>query len=136
MIDSKVQKKLVLPSDQKFGLFFAFLGVICFFYFQLNEKFFISYFFLFLSTILILISLTNPKLLNSFNLLWMKVGLFMGKIMSPIILGSIFFILITPISIITKIFKRDELKLKKNKSNSCWIKVVKKLKDQNLTKQF
>ncbi len=39
-----------------------------------------------------------------------------------IIFGSIFFLLITPISFLLKIFGKDLLNLKKNKENSYWIK--------------
>ena len=39
-----------------------------------------------------------------------------------IIFGSIFFLLITPISFLIKILGKDLLNLKKNKQNSYWIK--------------
>jgi hypothetical protein len=45
----------------------------------------------------------------------------MGKFVSPIVLGIIFFLLITPVAIITRLFGRDELLIKKREVPSYWI---------------
>ena len=42
----------------------------------------------------------------------MQLGLLLGMIVNPIILGIIFFGLFTPISLLMKLFRRDELRLK------------------------
>ena len=42
----------------------------------------------------------------------MQLGLLLGMIISPIVLGIIFFGLFTPMSLLMKLFKRDELRLK------------------------
>ncbi len=48
-------------------------------------------------------------------------GLGLGKIVSPIVLGIMFFLMITPLAIGMKLFKRDVLFLKKRKTKSYWI---------------
>jgi len=50
----------------------------------------------------------------------MKFGYTLGIFVSPIILGIIFFGFFTPTSILMKLFKRDELRLKLLKKNSYW----------------
>jgi len=50
----------------------------------------------------------------------MKFGYTLGIIVSPVILGIIFFGFFTPTSILMKLFKRDELRLKLLKKNSYW----------------
>ena len=50
----------------------------------------------------------------------MLFGVLIGKIVSPIILGLIYFIMFTPISIITRLFGRDELNLRSKNSESSW----------------
>ena len=45
----------------------------------------------------------------------------MGKVVSPLVLGVIFFLLISPVALIGRLFGRDELRLKKANSNSYWI---------------
>ena len=75
----------------------------------------------------------NSKILTPFNILWMKFGLFLGGIISPIVMGFIFFIVITPIGLIMKFFKKDLLNLKYDKKKSYWIekdKIKSSMKDQ------
>ena len=62
------------------------------------------------------------KVLGPLNWLWYQLGQLLGKLVSPIVLGSIFFLLLTPVSLVTRMFGRDELRLKKNKGQqSFWI---------------
>ena len=48
-------------------------------------------------------------------------GLLLGKLISPIVMGIIFFGLFTPTSLIMKMLKRDELRLKFEKKKTYWI---------------
>jgi hypothetical protein len=51
----------------------------------------------------------------------MQLGALMGRVVSPLVLGTIFFLLITPISMLARLFGRDELRLKKIDTSSYWI---------------
>lgn len=62
-----------------------------------------------------------PRTLTSFNNAWMKLGELMGRVVSPLFLGITFFVLITPVAIISRLFGRDELRLKRNNTESYWI---------------
>ena len=107
-------KGINLPSNTSFGVFFSFCFALLsayFFYIELISYFLISIsvsFFFGITTII------NPKILLPLNKLWMKFGLLLGLIVNPFIMGIIFFFLLTPISLLTKIFRRDELKIRKN----------------------
>lgn len=49
---------------------------------------------------------------------WMQLGLFMGKIVSPIVLGLVFFLFLTPIAFLMRIFKKkDALQIKNPKGS-------------------
>jgi hypothetical protein len=50
----------------------------------------------------------------------MRFGMLLGMIISPIILAILFFLIFTPIAIVMKIFKRDELILKARNADSFW----------------
>ncbi|NQY99023.1 MAG: hypothetical protein HRT82_17865, partial [Henriciella sp.] len=50
----------------------------------------------------------------------MGLGYLIGRIVSPIVLGVIFFILMTPIGVVQRLFGRDELRLKPQNTNSHW----------------
>ena len=66
----------------------------------------------------------------------MLFGLYLGIIISPVILGLIYFILITPIAIATRLFGRDELNLKKKKKESYWTDTENKLHPKTFKNQF
>jgi len=123
-----MNKKLIdisnkdLPKDSRFGLFFSFIFFICGIYLQYINIIYISYLLFIFSVILLIISFVRPKALNPLNKLWMQFGYLIGKIISPIILGIIFFGLLTPMSIIMRLFGRDELNLRfiENQNQSYW----------------
>ena len=48
-------------------------------------------------------------------------GELLGRIIAPIIMGAILFIL-TPISLLVRLFGKDLLSLKRNKDQTYWIK--------------
>ncbi len=61
------------------------------------------------------------QLLTPLNRFWYALGMHIGQVISPIVLGAIFFVLITPIALITRLFGRDELKIKKSFVQSYWV---------------
>ena len=74
-----------------------------------------------ISLILLALGVLNSKILTPLNKLWFKFGIFLSKIISPLIMGIIFFLVVTPIGIIMRIFGKDVLNLKYNKNQSYWI---------------
>jgi saxitoxin biosynthesis operon SxtJ-like protein len=68
-----------------------------------------------------LLALTNPKILGPLNKAWFYLGQLLGKIVSPVVLGVIFLGIVTPVAIVTRLFGRDELRLKRRATNSYWI---------------
>ena len=76
---------------------------------------------LIISIIFLILGLINSKLLVPLNRLWFKFGLLLGKFISPSIMGIIFFLVVTPIGIGMRLFKKDLLNLKYNKKETYWI---------------
>ena len=74
-----------------------------------------------ISLIFLILGLLNSKILAPLNKLWFKFGIFLGNIISPIVMGVIYFIVVTPIALILKVFNKDVLNLKKTKNSSYWI---------------
>lgn len=62
-----------------------------------------------------------PNSLRPLNKAWVAIGELMGIVVSPLVLGMIFFTLITPVALVTRLFGRDELRLKKINVSSYWI---------------
>lgn len=128
--------KLKLPSNKNFGLFFTSIFFLISIYYLL-EKSLLFYIFTSLFSIFLIITIVKPSLLKPLNKLWMMLGYLMGMIMNPIVMGVIFFLLITPIAIITRIFKRDELLIKKNHRRSMWnTRLDNQIKPESFNNQF
>ena len=87
---------------------------------------------LIISLIFLTLGLLNSKILTPLNKLWSKFGELLGKIIAPIVMAAIYFLVLTPISFLTKILGKDLLKIKfSNKTNSYWIKREKDLGPMN-----
>jgi hypothetical protein len=68
------------------------------------------------------VAYTFPRLLSPLNKLWLKFGLLLYKVMNPLILGLLFFITITPIGLIMRVFGKDFLRLRMDRAaKSYWI---------------
>ena len=113
-------KDIELPSNRVFGLFFA--GVFAAFglYKYLHDSTTIASISALFSVGFLGVTYLARDLLTPLNRLWMRFGLLLSKIVSPIVLGVLFFGLITPVAVVTRIFKRDELRLKKTAADSHW----------------
>ena len=109
-----------LPSDRKFGIFFTTIFSITAIYFSHLNSTYLFYGFGFASIVFLSITLIHAELLNPLNRLWMSFGFFLGKIVSPIIMGIIFFGIFTPISLLMRLIRRDELRLKFKTKKTYW----------------
>ena len=77
---------------------------------------------LILSAIFLVLGLIESKILIPLNKYWIKLGEILGKIIAPIVMAIIFFLVLTPISLMLKIFKKDVLRLAFSKKiESYWI---------------
>jgi len=110
-----------LPSDQKFGWFFCAIFLIAAGWFAWIESLVWSSIFGSAAVVFAVLSIASPSTLRPLNRLWFGFGVLLGKVISPIVLGLIFFLLITPVSLITRLFGRDELKIRRRKLQSYWI---------------
>lgn len=128
--------QLEIPSNRKFGFFFTFVFLFAFGYFLKNESTNLAYFFAILFIVFLIVTLVKADFLLPLNLAWMRFGLLLGIIVSPIILGIIFFGLITPYSIVMRLFGRDELILKKYNLKSYWKSRDQICSQNDFTKQF
>ena len=50
-----------------------------------------------------------PETMRSAYVLWMRFGSMMSRITTPLIMGLVFFVLITPIALAFRIFRRDAM---------------------------
>ena len=121
-------------SNRSFGLLFFIVFLIIGFWPLLDNKD-INYVFVSISVLFLILGLINAKILNPLNKFWIKLGDILGNIIAPIIMALVYFIILTPISLIVRLFGKDLLGLKflQNKK-SYWIK--RKNEIVSMKKQF
>ena len=113
--------KVTSASDRSFGVMFGFIFIIIAVIIRLrNNPQNIQLLFLALSFLTFLISFTRPGLLSTPNKLWMRFSLLLARFVSPIVLGLLFYVLISPLALVLRLFGRDELRLKTKKVATNW----------------
>jgi Saxitoxin biosynthesis operon protein SxtJ len=108
-------------SDRSFGVMFGFIFIIIAVFIRLRgNPQNIQLLFLALSFLTFLLSFTRPSLLSALNKFWMKFSLMLARFVSPIVLGVLFYVLISPLALVLRLFGRDELRLKTKKVATNW----------------
>ena len=121
-------------SNKSFGLLFFIVFLILGIWPLINSED-LNLYLITASLIFLILGLKNSKLLSPLNKLWIKFGEILGIIIAPIVMALIYFIILTPISLIVRIFGKDLLGLKiKRDSKTYWIKRKKNL--GSMKKQF
>ena len=118
---SIILKKDFEKQSKHFGLLLSIFFFILAVYLIFSKSVFLGQFLLILSGTFFLVSIAIPKSLSRITKLWLRFGDILGRVVSPITLGLVFFILIAPIGMLTRLFGRDELLLKKKNKKSYWL---------------
>ena len=121
-------------SNKSFGILF-FIVFLVLGLWPITNNYNPNIYLIFISIIFLILGLLDSKLLSPLNSFWIKFGEFLGKIIAPIVMAIIYFIILTPISLIVRLFGKDLLGLKfTNQTKTYWIKRKKDLNSMN--KQF
>ena len=121
-------------SNRSFGLlFFAVFLILGLWPLKNGEN--LNFYFITASVVFLLLGLINSKLLSPLNKSWIKLGEILGIVIAPIVMALVYFVILTPVSLIVRIFGKDLLDLKFLKEkDSYWIKRKKIL--GSMKKQF
>ena len=121
-------------SNKSFGILFfvVFLGLGLWPLTNDNNP---NIYLIIISIIFLILGLLNSKLLSPLNSFWIKFGELLGKIIAPVVMAIIYFLILTPISLMVRLFGKDLLGLKFSKQlKTYWIKRKKDL--GSMDKQF
>ena len=121
-------------SNKSFGLLFfvVFLGLGLWPLTNDNNP---NIYLIIISIIFLILGLLNSKLLSPLNSFWIKFGELLGKIIAPVVMAIIYFLILTPISLMVRLFGKDLLGLNFTKQlQTYWIKRKKDL--GSMDKQF
>ena len=121
-------------SNKSFGLLFFIVFLIIGLW-PLKNGESLNFYFITVSVVFLILGLLNSKLLSPLNKSWIKLGEILGIIIAPIVMALVYFVILTPISIIVRVFGKDLLGLKFFKEkDTYWIKRKKIL--GSMKKQF
>ena len=87
--------------------------------------------------IFLVLGLQNSKILSPLNKAWIKLGEILGRIVAHVVMAIVYFIILTPISLLVRLFGKDLIGMKFSndiKNKSYWIKRKKNL--GSMDKQF
>ena len=68
------------------------------------------------------LALLAPRLLFPLNYAWFRFGLLLHRVISPLVIGAVFFLCVTPIGVMMRLFGKDVLSLRRRDDlSSYWI---------------
>ena len=121
-----------IGTNKSFGIvFFLFFLIISIF--PLFKDGDIKIWSLMIAIIFLILGLLNSKALTPLNKLWFKFGILLGSFVSPIVMGIVFFVVVTPTSLIMKALGKNLLNLKRDNKKTYWVErstVKSKMKNQ------
>ena len=120
-------------SSKSFGYLFFGLFLILSLWPVLNDNS-INFLFLSISAVFLILTIFKAKILDFLNNYWIKLGELLGRVVAPIIMFAVFFVIVTPLSLLTKLLKKDLLNMSFNASKTYWTNKVKKI--DSMDKQF
>ena len=101
-------------SNRSFGLLFFIVFLILGIW-PLKNGANLNIYLISISGIFLILGLVNSKLLSPLNKSWIKIGEVLGMIIAPFVMAIVYFIVLTPISVLVRLVGKDLLALKFNK---------------------
>ena len=114
------KNQIKISSNRSFGIVFFIFFLIVSIY-PLIKGGEIRIWSLIVALIFLILGIVYSNFLTPLNKIWFKFGIFLGNFVSPIIMGIVFFLVVTPISLILRLLGKDILNLKKNNKRTYWI---------------
>ena len=109
-------------QNRSFGLLF-FIVFIALALWPLTNQGEINLYLVTISLFFLVLGLLNSRILSPLNKAWIKLGEILGRIVAPIVMAIVYFLILTPISLLVRLFGKDLIGMKfSNDVKSYWIK--------------
>jgi hypothetical protein len=74
------------------------------------------------SALVLLCAAFVPGWLRPLNRLWFRFGTMLAGVVTPVVMGILFFLIVTPLALLQRLFGKDALRLKRDASvSSYWV---------------
>ena len=108
-------------SNRFFGIVFAVVFAIIGL-FPLIDGSSVRWWSLIVAGVFLALAFAAPKLLSPLNRLWMRFGLLLHRIVNPLVMALLFFLVVTPIALLMRLFGKRPLHLETEPdAQSYWI---------------
>lgn len=74
------------------------------------------------SAVFLVLTLAAPALLALPKRLWLRVGGVLHRVVSPVVMGFLFYVVVTPMGVLMRIFGKDSLRRRRGEARSYWVK--------------
>lgn len=110
---------IVGPSDRNFGYtmaaVFALIGSVGLYKGSSHAPIWLG-----IAAVFAGMTLWRPETLAPANRVWLKLGLLMYRVVNPVIMAILFFVAILPIGLAMRLFGKDFLKLRRDRSQATY----------------
>ena len=114
-------------QNRSFGLLF-FIIFLAFALWPLTKGGDVNLYLFSIALIFLALGIFNSKILSPLNKSWIKLGEILGRIIAPIVMAIVYFIILTPISLLVRFIGKDLIGMKfSNDIKSYWVKRKKHL---------
>ena len=98
-------------SNKSFGILF-FIVFLGFGLWPLTKNLSPNIYLIIIASCFLILGVLNSKILTPLNNLWIQLGEFLGKLIAPVVIALIYFFILTPVSLIVRVFGKDLLSFK------------------------
>ena len=98
-------------SNKSFGILF-FIVFLGFGLWPLTKNLSPNIYLIIIASCFLILGVIDSKILTPLNNLWIQLGEFLGKLIAPVVMALIYFFILTPVSLIVRVFGKDLLSLK------------------------
>jgi len=119
MLEEIKNIKTRIKDLRSFGITMGIILLIItgFLFYKENES---TQIFLYIACSFIGLGLLLPIILKPIYIVWMTFAVILGWVMTRVILSIVFYLILTPIGLITRLFGEDFLDLNKSNTESYW----------------
>ncbi len=110
-----------MGSERNFGLVFAAVFVILALLPLLHSNK-VHWWLLPIAFVFLALAVVAPRMLAPLNRLWFLIGILLGKVVTPLVMSILWFVVVTPVGFLMRLFGNDPLRLKREFTDkSYWI---------------
>lgn len=122
MSETESYAEVKVGSERSFGFVFGAVFAIIALFPVIADDGEIRLWAIAVAAVFAILALAAPKVLRPLNVLWFKFGMLLGRIIAPIVMALVFFVAVTPVALLMRLFGKDPLNKEPDpEADSYWI---------------